>query len=61
MLSSQKRSITPFMQKAYLGYFQVKLGDQDNSWAPHKACKTYVETLQSWTQEKKFSYNFEYQ
>ena len=32
-----------FVQKAYLGYVKVKLGDQNISWAPHKACKTPVE------------------
>ena len=52
--------ITFFAQKAYLGYVQVKLGDQDKSWALHKACKTRVEILRSWTQEKKFTYNLEY-
>ena len=45
MLGSQKRNITPFVQKAYLGYFQVKIGDQGKSWAPHKAYKAFVETL----------------
>ena len=56
-----KRNIAPFAKKAYLGYVQVKLGDQDKSWAPHKAYKTCVETLRSWIQGKKFSYNLEYQ
>ena len=45
MLASQKRNITLFVQKTYLGYFHVKLGDRDKSWAPHKACKTLVGTL----------------
>ena len=61
MLASQKRNITPFEQKTYLGYVQVKLKDQDKSWAPHKACKICVETLRSWAQGKKFSYNLKYQ
>ena len=61
VLASEKRNIIPFVQKAYLGYYQVKLGDHDKSWAPHKACKTCVETLPPWTQEKKFIYNLEYQ
>ena len=30
----------------------MKLGDQDKSCAPNKACKISVETLRSWTQEK---------
>ena len=50
-----------FAQKAYLGYVQVKLGDQDKSWAYYKACKTRVKTLRSWTHGKKSTYNLEYQ
>ena len=58
MLASQKRNITPFVRKAYLVYFQVKLRDQDKSWAPHKVYKTSVETLRSWTQVKKVQLQF---
>ena len=59
MLSSQKPNITPFVQKAYLDYFQVKLRDQGKRWAPHKACKTCIETLRSWTQGQKVHLQFE--
>ena len=52
MLASQKRNITRFAQKVYLGDVQVKLGNQDKIWAPHKAWKTCVETLKFWTQGK---------
>jgi hypothetical protein len=30
----------------------VKLGDQDKSWAPHKACYVCVEDLSKWSKGK---------
>ena len=51
-LSAQRKNITPFIKQAYQAYFKVPLGDQDKTWAPHKACSTCVETLRAWTQGK---------
>lgn len=49
-LKTQRRNITNFVKSVYLAYFKVPLGDQDKSWAPHKVCKTCVETLRSCSQ-----------
>ena len=40
-----RKLVTDFVKQAYLAYFEVKLGDQDKSWAPHIACKTCIEHL----------------
>ena len=41
-----------FTKKTYEAYFGRKLRNQDKSWAPHKMCKQYMETLHFWTQGK---------
>ena len=51
-LPPQTRNINSFIKKIYLAYFDVPLGDQDKSWAPHQVCTTCVKTLRSWSQEK---------
>lgn len=57
-LKDQRRNINIFVKKMYLAYFKVPLGDQDKSWAPHKVCKTCVETLRSWSQGKNAKLKF---
>ena len=52
MMAQQKRNITDFVKRAYKAYFDMKLGDQDKSWAPHMVCKTCVESLRGWTNGK---------
>jgi hypothetical protein len=42
----------------YYAYFGVKLGDQDNSWAPHKVCYVCVEGLRKWSKGKKKAFRF---
>lgn len=34
-----------FVKSANFAYFDIKLGDQDKSWAPHKACTICIERL----------------
>lgn len=46
-------NISDFIKRAYLGYFGVKLGDQDKAWAPHIVCKTCSEHLRQWTKGKR--------
>ena len=46
------------MEKAYLAYFRVKLGDQDKNWASHKVCRTCVENLRQWTKQNRKSIRF---
>ena len=58
MLGSQNCLITVFVKQTYYSYFKLKLGDQDKSWAPHTVCKTCIETLRSWTQQKKVQMKF---
>ena len=58
ILKEHKRSITDFVRKVYRAYFGVKLGDQDNPWAPHVVCKSCVEHLRMWTKGKTKSFRF---
>ena len=45
MTKHQRKGIMDFVKQSYFAYFEVKLGDQDKPWAPHKVCKTCVENL----------------
>ena len=51
--SSQKRSITAMIRKAYHLYFGCKIGDQDKSWAPHVCCSTCASNLRQWLNKKR--------
>ena len=51
--SSQKRSITAVVRKAYCLYFGCKVGDQDKSRAPHICCNTCATNPQQWLNEKR--------
>jgi len=48
-LKASRKPISDFVRRAYVGYFGVKLGDQDKPWAPHIVCKTCTEHLRQWT------------
>jgi len=56
--AKQRQNITSFVKQVYHAYFQVKLGDQDKSWAPHKVCKYCVESLRLWSKGKKKALTF---
>lgn len=58
MLKENRKNITDFVKCAYLGYFGVKLGDQDKTWAPHFVCKTCTEHLRQWTTGQRKSLKF---
>ena len=51
-LKHQRKGITNFDKQSYFAYFDVKLGDQDKTLAPHKVCKTCVENLRLWKNGK---------
>ena len=53
MLPKQRANITEFIKKAYFLYFKVKLGDQDQPWAPYSMCKLCIENLKKWTKDKR--------
>ena len=53
-----RRGITDFVKRAYLGYFGCKLGDQDKSWAPHSVCLACMSHLREWTKGKRKSVGF---
>ena len=53
-----RKTLCDFIKKAYLGYFGVKLGDQDKNWAPHQVCKTCTEHLRQWTTGKRKNLKF---
>jgi hypothetical protein len=54
----QRRNITAFVKKAYDPYFGMKLGDQDKTWAPYKACRTFIEQLRQWMSGERNSLPF---
>jgi hypothetical protein len=39
-LKASREPIYESVKRANVGYFGVKLGDQDKPWAPHIVCKT---------------------
>jgi hypothetical protein len=41
------------VKKLYFSYFQLKVGDQDKSFAPPTACNTCVEGLRYWYDGKR--------
>lgn len=51
-LAHRKLPINQFVKLAYHQYFGVKLGDQEKPFAPHICCKTCVESLRSWSNNK---------
>jgi hypothetical protein len=53
MIKKHQRNITDFIRKVYYACFDVKLGDQGKSWAPHKVCYVCVEDLRKWSKGKK--------
>jgi hypothetical protein len=53
-----RKPISAFVKRCYLAYFEVSLGDQDKTWAPHLVCKTCVEHLRQWTIGKRKSLKF---
>ena len=57
-LPPQRRNINSFIKKIYLTYFELPLGDQNKSWAPHQVCTTCVKTLRSWSQGKNAKLKF---
>ena len=54
----QRTNISDFVKKAYHAYFGIKVGDQDQSWAPHLVCRSCVENLRQWTKGKRKSLSF---
>src|SRR6218665_1275074 len=50
--------VKPF-EKVYFVYLDVRVGDQDKSWAPHRVCSTCVDGLCMWAKGKLESFCFE--
>jgi hypothetical protein len=48
VFDTKVRQIDLFVKKVYFSNFQLKVGDQDKSFAPHNACNTCVEGLHYW-------------
>jgi hypothetical protein len=53
VLDTKVRQIDSFVKKLYFSSFQLKVGDQDKSFAPHIACSTCVERLCYWYDGKR--------
>ena len=58
MMGKYRFNVRDITKRAYETYFGMKLGDQDKSYAPHKVCEHYTETLRFWTQGKASSMLF---
>ena len=58
VVKSQRQNITNFVKNVYYAYFGIKLGDQDKTWAPHKVCRSCVESLRRWSKGKQKSMSF---
>jgi len=58
ILKASRKPIFEFVKRAYVGYFGVKLRDQDKLWAPHIVCKTCTEHLRQWTNGKRSCLKF---
>ena len=58
MTAKQTTTTTSFVIKAYLGYFGMRLGDQDKTWAPHTVCRSCVENLRQSTKGIRKSFKF---
>ena len=57
-LIDERLGFTTFVRQAYFAYFDMHLGDQDKSWAPHKVCQPCVEKLRRWTKGKRTHLSF---
>ncbi|GFR11386.1 uncharacterized protein TNCT_526871 [Trichonephila clavata] len=52
------RSITDQVKQLYLAYFDMKLGNQDRSWAHHTICVKCLNDLRFWLKEKNTDVRF---
>ncbi|GBO30588.1 hypothetical protein AVEN_41199-1 [Araneus ventricosus] len=57
-LKENRKTVRDFVKRAYLGYFGVRLGNQEETWAQHQVCKTCTEHLRQWTTGKRKSLKF---
>jgi len=55
---ASRKPISEFVKRANVGYFGVKLGDQDKPWAPHIVYKTCTKHLRQWTKGKRSCLKF---
>ena len=53
ILPGRVAQITAFVNEANHCYFGVNPGDQDKAFAPLASCKTCVENLRDWENEKR--------
>lgn len=58
LVKRQERKLTNFVEKVYLAYFGVRVGDQDKAWAPHRVCSSCVEGLRMWSKGKVKCFRF---
>ena len=56
--TKDRRKITERVEKTYLRYFGVKIGDQDKPWAPHVICKVCQVKFIRWKSGTSSSFKF---
>ena len=57
-IKKNRRSITRFVTDAYRAYFDLVLGDQDKSWAPHIVCNVCSCILSQFVGGNKRNFSF---
>ena len=57
-IGAQPKTNHRFCETSLFSLFQVKLGDQDKSWAPHIVCKTCIKHLRQWTKKQRKGLQF---
>jgi hypothetical protein len=53
VFDNKVRQTDLLVKKLYFSYFQLKVGDQDKSFATHIVCNTCVEGLRYWYDGKR--------
>ncbi|GFQ80185.1 uncharacterized protein TNCT_430951 [Trichonephila clavata] len=53
IIKTLTRSIIYYVRQFYLAYYDMKLGDQDKSWGPHKVCVKCRNDQRFWLNGKK--------
>ena len=53
IFGGERMAITELIKQRYYSYFQLKVGDQEKSFAPQTVCKKCVTSLSMWESKDK--------
>ena len=54
--SVQLQNIASFVKNVYYTYSDIKLGNQDKAWTPHRVCRNCVSSLRQWSTGKSLAF-----